>query len=118
MNVFTWGSNQYGELGFPSRGAKGESAPEGKPHVPTPRPITGATDDAGDDDGVQAAAVAVAAGANHTLLVTARGDVYAFGRNKEGQLGQGRAAGRRACASRWPRTTWRWSRAARTRASR
>ena len=102
MNVFTWGCNKYGELGFPpAKQAPGDGgAPAPPAHVDAPRAVDGHTNDAGDgDNAIQATARAVAAGAHHTLLLTGRGDVYAVGRNQEGQLGQGKGAGRRPRAA-------------------
>ncbi|MCC6553062.1 MAG: hypothetical protein IT372_08575 [Polyangiaceae bacterium] len=63
-----WGNNLYGELG-------GAVAAESDPH-PTPIP--------GVDDAVQ-----IAAGANHACAVRRSGKVARWGKNYDGQLGDG-----------------------------
>ena len=68
--VWTWGSNDSGQLG--------RSAGYGQPGVssPTPEPVPGVAN-----------AVAVAAGVDHTLVVAADGSLWAFGAGVGGQLG-------------------------------
>ncbi len=70
-SVLTWGSNQWGQLGagfgFLSRA--------------TPAVVAGAS-----------AVVAVAAGADHSLVLDGSGRPFAFGLNNEGQLGIGNEA--------------------------
>jgi alpha-tubulin suppressor-like RCC1 family protein len=65
--VWTWGSNDHGQLGT------GSLAPAYEPHPVQVQALAGA--------------IAVAAGARHTLAVLADGSVWAWGRNAEGQLG-------------------------------
>ncbi len=72
--VFSWGSNQYGQLGM------GSSYPSSSN---SPVPIAGG----GWIDGQ--AAIAIAAGASHSLALTADGKVYAWGLGNQGQLGTG-----------------------------
>lgn len=69
--VWTWGYGYYGQLGWDPTGLQYLSSP-------TPRQVPGITD-----------AVAVAAGGYHTLVLRGNGTVLAFGRNEEGQLGDG-----------------------------
>lgn len=66
--VFSWGSNKSGELGinnFPDKKNCGD-----------PQQIT-----------VNGSPVSVASGEGHSLILMDNGDVYAFGRGREGQLG-------------------------------
>ncbi len=69
--VWTWGYGYYQQLGWDSTGLPFHSSP--KPHQ-----VPGISD-----------AVAVAAGGYHTLVLRGNGTVLAFGRNDEGQLGDG-----------------------------
>ncbi|MBQ6499519.1 MAG: hypothetical protein IJI48_06425, partial [Ruminococcus sp.] len=78
--VYTWGRNNYGQLGrAPSSGGGG----------------SGSTTVVGDDDPVPDAISGlsnvkyVAAGMSHSIAVTNDGAVYAWGDNTYGQLGQG-----------------------------
>ena len=70
--VWTWGYNNYGELGL---GAFDTAAPYGRS---VPAKIAGLT-------GV----IAVAAGTNHSLALKSDGTVWAWGWNSSGQLGDG-----------------------------
>lgn len=67
--IWTWGGNEHGQLGDGSRTARRE-----------PRQIR-------LPDGHRAAAIA--AGTDHVVVVTTRGDVVTWGRNHRGQLGTG-----------------------------
>ena len=73
--VWGWGRNRYGQLG---------------------RPDKHDTADAGDDNAVQRAfvpaTVAVAVGTEHALCCTRFGDVYGFGWNEHGNVGDGTEA--------------------------
>ena len=64
--VYAWGSNTYGQLSF-----AGSS-------TATPTKLTGIGQ-----------AIAVAAGQRHSLVVSRNGTVWAFGDNRDGQLGTG-----------------------------
>jgi alpha-tubulin suppressor-like RCC1 family protein len=66
--VWSWGSNQYGQLGNPSAPATSSTPLQ----VPT-----------------LANAVAVASGEHHALALLKGGAVWAWGRNNSGQLGDG-----------------------------
>ncbi|KAK4414823.1 Inhibitor of Bruton tyrosine kinase [Sesamum alatum] len=66
--VFTWGSNREGQLGYTSVDTQ-----------PTPRRVSS----------LKARIVAVAAANKHTAVVSEAGEVYTWGCNKEGQLGYG-----------------------------
>jgi alpha-tubulin suppressor-like RCC1 family protein len=68
--VFTFGHNQYGQLGRPVAGATSSPAP-GLVSFP----------------GVSGSIVAIAAGQNHTLALSSAGQLYAFGDNYSGRLG-------------------------------
>jgi len=80
MAVFSWGSNRDGQLGH--------------------QPVIQKTHRAGVCSaamevlalarlGVSGSISTVAAGASHSLAVSEFGDVYSWGRNKEGACGQG-----------------------------
>ncbi|XP_074282301.1 uncharacterized protein LOC141606856 [Silene latifolia] len=66
--VFTWGSNREGQLGYASVDTQ-----------PTPRRVSS----------LKAKIVAVAAANKHTAAVSDAGEVFTWGCNKEGQLGYG-----------------------------
>uniref|UniRef100_A0A5B6ZHI1 Uncharacterized protein n=1 Tax=Davidia involucrata TaxID=16924 RepID=A0A5B6ZHI1_DAVIN len=66
--VFTWGSNREGQLGYTSVDTQ-----------PTPRRVSS----------LRSKIVAVAAANKHTAVVSESGEVYTWGCNKEGQLGYG-----------------------------
>ncbi|XP_062223798.1 ultraviolet-B receptor UVR8 [Phragmites australis] len=74
----------YG-FGDNSHGAVGQPAPAAAAYVPTPVPS------------LPPSVSAVAAGHYHSLAVSAAGEVWAWGRNDEGQLGRGLHS---------PRNTW------------
>ncbi|MDR1294268.1 MAG: hypothetical protein LBK59_04830, partial [Bifidobacteriaceae bacterium] len=69
--VYTWGSNLYGQLGVGSDTISSVTTP-----TPVPFP-TGVV------------VVAVSASERHTIAVTDDGDLYAWGSNQYGQLGNG-----------------------------
>jgi alpha-tubulin suppressor-like RCC1 family protein len=71
--VRAWGRNDQYQLGI------GELAPVYEPHPVEVQQLAGA--------------IAVAAGARHSLAVLADGTVWAWGRNAEGQLGTGSPSG-------------------------
>jgi alpha-tubulin suppressor-like RCC1 family protein len=76
--LYTFGGNRYGELG---RAANTETpAPN-----PTPAPVSLPT--------ATGPVRSIAAGAFHSLALTASGLIYAFGRNTDGQLGNGAGVG-------------------------
>ncbi|CAM6101074.1 unnamed protein product [Calypogeia fissa] len=66
--VYTWGSNREGRLGYPSVDTQ-----------PTPRRVST----------LKARVVAVAAANKHSAVLTEAGEVYTWGCNTEGQLGYG-----------------------------
>ncbi|KAL9247066.1 hypothetical protein vseg_020537 [Gypsophila vaccaria] len=66
--VFTWGSNREGQLGYASVDTQ-----------PTPRRVSS----------LKVKIVAVAAANKHTAAVSETGEVFTWGCNKEGQLGYG-----------------------------
>ncbi|XVF42575.1 hypothetical protein PTKIN_Ptkin01aG0374800 [Pterospermum kingtungense] len=66
--VFTWGSNREGQLGYTSVDTQ-----------PTPRRVSS----------LRAKIVAVAAANKHTAVVSESGEVFTWGCNREGQLGYG-----------------------------
>ncbi|XP_026412000.1 uncharacterized protein LOC113307768 [Papaver somniferum] len=66
--VFTWGSNREGQLGYTSVDSQ-----------PTPRRVSA----------LRAKIVSVAAANKHTAVVSDCGEVFTWGCNKEGQLGYG-----------------------------
>ncbi|CAD7969103.1 unnamed protein product [Amoebophrya sp. A25] len=72
--VYTWGDNRYGQLG--RRCVKRDEG--GRAFV------VGRTNELGDKEAVQ-----VCAGKHFCLVLCAMGEVYAWGRNKQGQLGLG-----------------------------
>lgn len=66
--VFTWGSNREGQLGYTSVDTQ-----------PTPRRVSS----------LKAQIVGVSAANKHTVVVSEAGEIYTWGCNKEGQLGYG-----------------------------
>ncbi|XP_050370307.1 uncharacterized protein LOC126788363 isoform X2 [Argentina anserina] len=66
--VFTWGSNREGQLGYTSVDTQ-----------PTPRRVSS----------LRSKVVAVAAANKHTAVVSDNGEVFTWGGNREGQLGYG-----------------------------
>ncbi|KAJ1390489.1 Regulator of chromosome condensation, RCC1 [Sesbania bispinosa] len=66
--VFTWGSNREGQLGYTSVDTQ-----------PTPRRVTS----------LRAKVIAVSAANKHTAVVSDLGEVFTWGCNREGQLGYG-----------------------------
>jgi len=76
--LYSFGGNRYGQLG---RSANAETSTAN----PIPAQVT-LPGDAG-------APVAIAAGGFHSLVLTAGGQVYAFGLNEDGQLGNAANAG-------------------------
>lgn len=66
--VFTWGSNREGQLGYTAVDTQ-----------PTPRRVSA----------LKSKIVAVAAANKHTVVVSDNGEVFTWGSNKEGQLGYG-----------------------------
>ncbi|XP_042432345.1 uncharacterized protein LOC122018936 [Zingiber officinale] len=66
--VFTWGSNREGQLGYTSVDTQ-----------PTPRRVSS----------LKVKIVAVAAASKHSAAVSEHGEVFTWGCNKEGQLGYG-----------------------------
>lgn len=67
-DVFTWGSNREGQLGYTSVDTQ-----------PTPRRVSS----------LRAKVISVAAANKHTAVVSGSGEVFTWGCNKEGQLGYG-----------------------------
>lgn len=72
MSTYVWGSNRYGELGL-GMGLAGQSLWE-----PTQLTLPN-----------NVRPTSIAAGEGHTLVVADSGNIYSFGRGKEGQLGLG-----------------------------
>jgi alpha-tubulin suppressor-like RCC1 family protein len=70
MALYAWGCNKFGELGLEEQNS-----------VWTPQNVSLA------DNGQLP--VSIAAGEGHSLFATDSGDVYCFGRGREGQLGLG-----------------------------
>ncbi|XP_075638521.1 uncharacterized protein LOC142610565 isoform X2 [Castanea sativa] len=66
--VFTWGSNREGQLGYPSVDTQ-----------PTPRRVSS----------LRSKILSVAAANKHTAVVSETGEVFTWGCNREGQLGYG-----------------------------
>ncbi|XP_030936054.1 ultraviolet-B receptor UVR8-like [Quercus lobata] len=66
--VFTWGSNREGQLGYPSVDTQ-----------PTPRRVSS----------LRSKFFSVAAANKHTAVVSETGEVFTWGCNREGQLGYG-----------------------------
>ncbi|KAF4368552.1 hypothetical protein F8388_018676 [Cannabis sativa] len=66
--VFTWGSNREGQLGYTSVDTQ-----------PTPRRVSS----------LRSKIVAVAAANKHTAVISEAGEVFTWGCNREGQLGYG-----------------------------
>lgn len=79
--IFAFGLNSEGQLGsFVNSGSERANATPARVALP----------------GAGARPVAIAAGALHSLVVTAAGSLYAFGSNAEGQLGRAAGSGSEA----------------------
>ncbi len=76
--VFAFGLNNYGQLGSTANTATKSANP-----TPTLLALPGAT----------GPVTAIATGPNHSLAVTSTGQLYAFGLNRYGQLGDANAVG-------------------------
>jgi hypothetical protein len=75
--VLCWGSNYDGEAGQPATGRIGDPSPS----VPRPSPVDGIKD-----------AVSVRTSNHHSCAIDGKGDVYCWGDNRFGQLGNPRSA--------------------------
>ena len=71
MSVFSWGSNRYESLGLST-----QQKSIGEPYL------------IGKFEGLDPVA-GISCGDNHSLVFTDAGDIYSFGRGKDGQLGHG-----------------------------
>jgi alpha-tubulin suppressor-like RCC1 family protein len=71
--LYAFGDNRYGQLGDAAN--EGTETPNAKPALVSLPSGAGAP-------------IAIAAGAEHSLVLTASGQVYAFGENDDGQLGR------------------------------
>jgi alpha-tubulin suppressor-like RCC1 family protein len=93
--LFAFGENQYGQLGNASHNNTKEPNP-------TPTLVT--------LPGEVGQVTQIVAGENHSLVVTSSGQLYAFGENKYGQLGNATndktAEPNPTHADRWPNTAW------------
>jgi alpha-tubulin suppressor-like RCC1 family protein len=69
MSLFAWGSNKYGEICCPD-----EASSWSPRHVELPEGQI---------------AISIASGEGHSVVATESGDVFSFGRGREGQLGLG-----------------------------
>jgi alpha-tubulin suppressor-like RCC1 family protein len=67
-SVYAWGSNDYGQLGIANKSMTSVSTPT-KLDLPD--------------------IVLIAPGRNHTVVLSQSGQLFAFGSNRQGQLGQG-----------------------------
>ncbi|GBG63269.1 hypothetical protein CBR_g37355 [Chara braunii] len=77
--VYTWGSNREGRLGYPSVDTQ-----------PTPRRVTA----------LRVKVVAVAAANKHSVALTDSGEVFTWGCNRQGQLGYGTSNSASNCVPR------------------
>ena len=74
--VWTWGDNTYGQLGCSPNALRNSKYPVRVRIL--------------DNNGNSVTnIISVAAGSNHSLALTNTGEVYAWGRNDDGQLGRG-----------------------------
>lgn len=71
MSLYSWGSNKYGQVGMQG---------EPQPSIWSPLSL---------DLPEGQVPLSIASGEEHSLFATQSGDVYAFGRGREGQLGLG-----------------------------
>ncbi|HJS95661.1 MAG TPA: hypothetical protein VJ741_15465, partial [Solirubrobacteraceae bacterium] len=71
-SVYAFGNNYYGQLGSPANNGTGNANP-------TPTLVSLA--------GQSGPVTEIAAGTDHSLALTASGQLYAFGSNHEGELG-------------------------------
>jgi len=85
--VYAWGDNSYGELGHPITGSGGELDSEVPIEVKVPGIVS-----------------AIAEGGSFSLALDTDGDVYAWGNNTLGQLGNGAGDTGGACSPNLPPT--------------
>jgi alpha-tubulin suppressor-like RCC1 family protein len=84
-DVYAWGDNSYGELGLPITGKGGELDSEVPVQVKVPGIVS-----------------AIAEGGSFSLALDTDGDVYAWGNNTLGQLGNGAGDTGGSCAPNLP----------------
>ena len=82
MAIFSWGSNRDGQLGHTFTTTTKQSRHSGCASATEVLALARL--------GVSANISAVAAGAAHSLAVSEFGDVYSWGRNREGACGNGK----------------------------
>lgn len=75
--LYSWGENRFGQLGYAENSGPTERPSENAHPTPTLVSLPG---DVGP-------VTQVAAGSNHSLVLTASGQLYAFGSDRSGQLG-------------------------------
>jgi len=80
-DLYTWGENYYGQLGYPSV----EITDMGQPYTSVPTKVPGLSN-----------VIAVALSGSHCAAITAAGDLYTWGSNSSGELGHGDMRGRRS----------------------
>ena len=80
--VWSWGNNQFGQLG--DSGTSGSSSNCPATSRSTPKPV---------EDLKQVPCSAVAAGERHSVALSQRGEVYVWGNNGAGQMGVARRTG-------------------------
>lgn len=89
--LWSWGRNQYGQLGLSSSSSFGSSSSFNAYASQVTASVSSANSGSGTNSGsgILSGVVAMAAGAYHSLAVLNDGTVMAWGSNSSGQLGNG-----------------------------
>ena len=87
--VWCWGRNNFGQCGVPASDDAHLAASVRPAIIVTPRPVPQFPGGGGGGDTFSNGVCRVAAGAEHSLALTRAGQLWSWGWNEHGNLGQG-----------------------------